>query len=131
MDLSQNQTERFGLHLWAPEDDFLREEFNENFAKLDAVVWAVAGTYVGDGAAVRHIELGGRPMAVHLELDNGLRHNLNNTIWGGLAVQDTSLASGCAAIDDTGFILNGASSGARLNDRGQRYVYLAVLAGGA
>ncbi len=32
MDVSQNQTECFGLHLWEAGDDFLREEFNENAA---------------------------------------------------------------------------------------------------
>ena len=69
--MSQNQTERFGLHLWEAEDYFLRTEFNENFARLDTAMStlaegfrAVTGTYVGDGTVDRLIDVGFRPKVV-------------------------------------------------------------------
>ena len=34
-------TENFGLHQWVPEDDFLRTDFNEDFAKIDAAIKGV------------------------------------------------------------------------------------------
>ncbi len=38
--MSTNKSEHLNLHLWEPEDDFLRTEFNENFEKIDAGVKA-------------------------------------------------------------------------------------------
>ena len=64
MDVSQNQTERFGLHLWEPVDNFLREEFNENFEALDDAARVVCGSYTGNGAAGRVVTLGFTPTAV-------------------------------------------------------------------
>ena len=34
--MSTNKSGHLNLHLWEPEDDFLRTEFNENFETLDA-----------------------------------------------------------------------------------------------
>lgn len=66
--MSTNKSAHLNLHLWEPEDDFLRTEFNENFEKLDEKVAAAAelpyviGSYVGDGATSwRDITLGFRP----------------------------------------------------------------------
>ena len=68
--MSTNQTQRYNLHLWEPGDDFLREEFNANFAALDGAVGGkcglVMGTYTGDGAESRFIDLGFTPRAVIL-----------------------------------------------------------------
>ena len=38
--MSTNKSEHLGLHLWEPEDDFLRTEFNENFTAIDGAVKA-------------------------------------------------------------------------------------------
>ena len=38
--MSTNKSEHLNLHLWEPEDDFLRTEFNENFAALDGAMAA-------------------------------------------------------------------------------------------
>ena len=38
--MSTNKSAHLNLHLWEPEDDFLRTEFNENFEKIDAGVKA-------------------------------------------------------------------------------------------
>ena len=74
-----NYTEHYQLHQWEPEDDFLRTDFNEDFAKIDAALGekadaaalaekcgAVTGTYTGDGAGSRTISLGFVPRAVIL-----------------------------------------------------------------
>lgn len=34
--MSSNKTEHLNLHAWEPMDQFVREEFNENFAHIDA-----------------------------------------------------------------------------------------------
>ena len=39
--MSTNKSEHLKLHLWEPEDDFLRTEFNENFSALDEAVKTV------------------------------------------------------------------------------------------
>ena len=55
--MSTNKSEHLNLHLWEPEDDFLRTEFNENFAALAMADNAccpenkpyVTGSYKGTG----------------------------------------------------------------------------------
>lgn len=68
--MSTNQTASYGLHLWEPGDDFLREEFNENFLALDDAVKqkceVVFGSYTGNDTDERAIVLGFRPQAVIL-----------------------------------------------------------------
>ena len=39
-----NYTPNYGLHQWEPGDNFLRTDFNEDFAKLDAAIKGVADT---------------------------------------------------------------------------------------
>lgn len=74
--MSQNQTERYGLHLWEPSDDFLRVEFNENFKALDGALGdkseVVFGSYYGDDTENRVIQLGFTPKCVIMP----------NTQWG-------------------------------------------------
>ena len=60
--MSSHLTENFGLHIWEGQDSFLREEFNENFSRLDGMI--VIGSYVGDGTAERDIDLGFQPQAL-------------------------------------------------------------------
>lgn len=38
--MSTNKSKHLKLHLWVPQDDFLRAEFNENFTALDTAVKA-------------------------------------------------------------------------------------------
>lgn len=38
--MSSGKTQQYGLHLWEPKDPFSRQEFNENFERLDgALLW--------------------------------------------------------------------------------------------
>ena len=48
--MSTNKSEHLKLHLWEPEDNFLRTEFNENFSALDG---AVAGETAARVSAIR------------------------------------------------------------------------------
>ena len=74
--MSTKKTEHYGLHVWEPGDDFLREEFNENFELLDQGIWKnkfVSGSYSGlwvgnsgTGTEAQDIELGFRPRVVLL-----------------------------------------------------------------
>lgn len=81
--MSTNKTEHYALHAWEPEDDFVRQEFNENFAKLDtalaglqsslgAKLEIVTGSYTGNDAATRTITLGFRPKLLIIVEKTGL-----------------------------------------------------------
>ena len=90
--MATNQTQRYGLHLWEPGDDFLREEFNENFAVLDAIPEAVTGSYTGDGAASQFIALGFTPKAVLVFAGHGCTADHLSTYYGGLALPGRPVA---------------------------------------
>lgn len=129
MHMSQNQTEHFGLHLWEPGDHFLREEFNNNFTKLDAITaektGMVFGVYIGDGMATQHIELGWRPAVVYT-LPNSGKASTYNQISGGLFGDGFPMASNYGAVDATGFtVTKGGNSEMNLNK--QVYYYIAFL----
>lgn len=83
--MSSNKSEHFQLHLWNPQDDFLREEFNENFNKLDGAAQVVVGTYTGDGADSQIIALGFQPKAVLVIRADG-KINSGYDMYGGLAI---------------------------------------------
>ena len=78
-----NYTEHYGLHQWVPEDDFLRTDFNTDFALIDA---ALAGLAAADGAesAARSQEDG----------------ELSAAITAGDNAQATALASAKAALQN-------------------------------
>ena len=95
--MSTNKSEHYQLHFWEPEDDFLRAEFNENFAALDAAtagkIGAVFGTYTGDGAETRHIELGFQPQALLLFQRGGMAGYASGSYYtyGGLVLPGNPL----------------------------------------
>ncbi len=81
MIMSTNHTPNYQLSQWEPDDQFLRADFNEDNAKIDAALKAkadasalaavastipkiAAGKYVGDGAESREIVVGFRPKFV-------------------------------------------------------------------
>ena len=71
--MSTNKTQKYQLHAWEPGDDFLREEFNENFSLLDEkAVQVLFGTYQGDGRSEREISLGLTPLAMLVSDSNGV-----------------------------------------------------------
>lgn len=58
-------TPNLGLHQWAAGDSFLREDFNGDFGKIDAVIGRqlkiVTGSFTTDGTNSRAVTLGFRP----------------------------------------------------------------------
>ena len=68
-------TTNYQLHQWEASDDFLRTDFNEDFAKIDAAIRSavetaqakpevIFGTYTGNNAEHREINLGFQPKAI-------------------------------------------------------------------
>ena len=75
-------TSNYGLHQWAPEDNFLRTDFNEDLKKIDDQLGAiqtqfqevdeelakrcqaVVGQFTGTGDGTVSVTLGFRPLAV-------------------------------------------------------------------
>lgn len=114
--MSANKTQNFGLHVWEAGDDFLREEFNENFAAIDdglLDMQIVTGLYKGTGSATQDIVLGFRPRAV-LVLPNMINYSTDYRGISGLAVEGGENEG--VTITDTGFrvghILNSGNSSA-------------------
>ena len=92
--MASGQTTNYGLNQWEPGDKVLREEFNGDNQKIDAALRTipriVTGTYTGDGADSRFIELGFTPKAVYVCENNGRTYD-SGTIYGGLAVSGSPL----------------------------------------
>ena len=116
--MASNYTENYGLCQWESTDQVLREEFNQDNKKVDSVLKGtadlaqaaqalaqaayspenspfMAGSYTGDGAAKRKIELGFTPQAVLVIKSDGdtLQHATGASFyWGGLAVAGVNCA---------------------------------------
>lgn len=86
--MSSNKTTNYRLHRWEAVDDFLREEFNENFSMLDDAARVVYGTYTGDGARSKFIDLGFTPKAVLVVNQEG-QMSTGYNMHGGLALPDS------------------------------------------
>lgn len=64
------QTQHLGLHQWEPDDDFLRTDFNQDFAKIDAGVKAAEDR----SSMVKLMEVVLTETATQVELDvSGIR----------------------------------------------------------
>ena len=141
-------TPNYGLHQWEPGDNFLRTDFNTDFAKIDAALQVKAdktavaqkadqsaleavqtlalgkcsvipGRLVGDGNDYQDIVLGARPKAVFLS-------------WGAstyLAVKD--LNNYGLLLTDNGFRVqrdnSGSSTNRFFNQNGLPLYYLAIM----
>ena len=82
-------TNNYQLHQWEPGDNFLREDFNHDFAKIDTALGGkseiVCGSYVGDGTEDRLISLGFTPKAVLVMGEDGATR-MTYQLYGGLAL---------------------------------------------
>ena len=130
--MASEYTTNYELPLWAAEDAFLREEFNEAHEKIDTALGAlgcVVGTYAGNGTNGRSISLGFQPKAVLIAREGGVFN------WGGTYGVDSEGALALvghpaknnanqqlAAVTETGFQVwnNG------VNESGKNYYYLAM-----
>lgn len=135
-------TSNYQLHQWEPRDAFLRTDFNSDFQKIDQSLAqvralagekcsAVAGSYTGDGAAIREIRLGFHPLVVLLEISFGKRPAVDYYMYGGLAVRGGGLSHSsntALCLTENGFtVTSGAECGT--NNQGYTYRYLAIWAG--
>ena len=100
-------TEHYGLHQWAPEDDFLRTDFNTDFWKIDTALGGIVTTltgktevavaaYLGNGEETNRIELGFSPLAVIISNDGQLS-------GGVMGVRDGKERN--ITLTETGFVL--------------------------
>ena len=139
-------TEHYQLHQWVPTDDFLRTDFNTDFAKIDAALGekadaatlaekcgAVTGTYIGDGAASKAINLGFSPKAVILREAEAAAPRLR--AGGGAGRGGGVKGGGVVGLTDQGFTVHykvfyiGANqniSSPYTNREGETYTYLAL-----
>lgn len=135
------KTEHYGLHQWAPEDDFLRTDFNEDLAKIDAALGGKAniimGTYTGNGAAEQEIALEVKPKLLFIW--EAARHQLHSAqgAYCGFASADfhTSFQGHpVVELSDTGFTVyltyftyNGGGCEVGTNKSNTTYCYIALL----
>ena len=112
-------TPHYGLHQWEPEDSFLREDFNQDLARIDTALEekaeVVIGSYTGNGY-IKTIELGFRPKFVCIPSRN---------VYGTMLADGGTNAQ--LAITDTGFTVTYQStSGIHSNEANAVYYYLAL-----
>ena len=83
-------TENYGLHQWAAEDDFLRTDFNEDFAKLDSAIkgvetgaaQALSQYQTANDAAVAALESGTNATLAALAANLGTGGKTARIAWG-------------------------------------------------
>ena len=126
-------TEHYGLHQWESTDDFLRTDFNADFAAIDGALGAkcemTVGSYVGDGEESRTISLPFQPQAVLLTNSEGETYRFPETT-GGLALAGHPLASyqygdPCLAVAGSGFQVGQSDRYVNTNATGMAYHYAA------
>ena len=131
--MSSQKTEHYQLHQWQPSDEVLREEFNENFGKLDACAKIVFGSFAGDSAITeRFIDLGETPKVVVLATQEGMmgfdRSSIN--VYGGIFTADFPLVKGstvAAQVVEGGFQIRYDTSVAiYINSANRKVGYLAI-----
>ena len=126
-----NYTSNYGLHQWEAADDFLRTDFNTDFGIIDEALGdkaeVVVGSYDGNGAAERLIDLGRTPAAVIL-CDDDCRMRDGTLIYGGIALREADtdgvfISEGGFTVVENGDIRCNRSSGGYA----QNYRYIALF----
>ena len=128
-----NYTEHYQLHQWVPTDDFLRTDFNTDFAKIDAALGekagveelaevqalagskcrVVIGSYTGNGASSQTINLGFRPKVVAVD-DMG-------SFSSGYELGLDGIDRSAVRVVDGGFRV--AAGSLNMNESGETYRY--------
>ena len=101
------KTEHYQLNQWEPGDNFLRVDFNEDNAKIDAALASkydlIFGSYQGNDAASQFISLGFTPKAVFVFSSSGQMATEDTVRYmGGFAVDSMDYPSG-VIISENGF----------------------------
>ena len=104
MDYTQN----LNLPQWEADDRIMRTDFNDMTATLDAALAAksrvACGTYTGDGAESRTIDLDFTPRAVLVLCDTAMHFNAVSSsvmTYGGIALTGQPLYACCKIRDTT------------------------------
>ena len=127
-------TSNYGFHQWAPEDNFLRTDFNTDLQKIDTAlgdqdqklgdltvqnsekVRAVYGSYVGKGGnGNTRITLGGYPYIVGIEVSS----------YFLLGTRDRTDA--CLKLNENGFTVNNSGSPIDANMFNETHYYFALI----
>ena len=153
--MASSQTTNYSLPQWAKSDRIQMSDFNAAMSTIDAALAAknrvVTGSYIGDSANGRSIDLGFEPTAVFVMCDrNAAWASAGNSVvlYGGIALRGKPLCAYGAAADSalgstgsapavtvtgTGFKLGHCETTvasityqARCNFSGYRYRYLAI-----
>lgn len=130
------KTPSYQLNQWDPEDSFLRTDFNEDNAKLDAAIAAkpnlAFGTYTGDGQESQTISLGYTPKALFTCARDG-QTGWNGRTAGGLVAPGHPVKDwqGISVVEivEGGFTVSGSNSANswQANVKDRVYHYLAVF----
>ena len=105
--MSTNTSQNLGLHLWEPNDQVLRTEFNQNWQKIDTAVAGargkayVIGSYTGNGGT-QSIDLGFKPRFLHITGTICNYYNYRSTYQHEVATGGEQ-ASEVVQLTDTGF----------------------------
>lgn len=89
--MSTYKTPQYQLHRWEPGDSFVREEFNENFTKLDAALVALRDT-PGDLVAGR-VYVAFDSVTVYLGFAPSMVMYVSGNGAAVLSISDASLSS--------------------------------------
>ena len=136
--MATNSSEHLGLHLWEPNDQVLRTEFNQNWSKLDEAVNTAqetaetqcqAGTYTGDGKTAEEggqlIETGFPPKFVIITRGWLYQNNMPSSFMAA----GQSMLEGTEnfiTLQSNGFTVAAQDSGhIQLNTAGTTYSYVA------
>ena len=131
--MSTNKTPNYQFHTWEAADHFLRTEFNENFAKIDAeAVRIIFGVYTGKydygAATTTRIDLGAKPRAVMVVPDDGSCANAGGSAFDAIAAPGVPAAGNTLTLDGTGFsVSNSSGEYIYLNVKNKKYYYIAFL----
>ena len=116
-----NKTPNYQLNQWDKSDRIQMEDFNADNAKIEAALETIPkvtyGTYLGNGAESRMIEIGFMPKLVYVCPTKGFTYyssGLYHSYCGGLAMQDTPLLaqaydgteSPVLSVTETGFFVH-------------------------
>ena len=154
--MASHQTTNFQLCQWEAEDEVLRTDFNSDNLKIENALSAIktvadvaftpenspiaAGSYVGNGAVKRKIELGFTPKAVLVMRRDGVSGYFASgfTYCGGLAITGHDayyLGQGSGAVWDDGMTILAITEGGfyvnysnmvASNESGYIYYYVAL-----
>ena len=115
--MSTHKTPNYKLHKWESQDDFLRTEFNENFAKIDAeALRIIFGVYTGSYSFNNTTPT------------NGTCSNSGGRSYDAIAGAGYPAAGGVLTLDETGFsVYNRDTDYVYLNQTGKTYYYMAFV----